>query len=407
MKKIVFLLILMLSQIVNLMAQQVEDDLYFIPSKDKKEKNEVKVKENAKKQANTTRIYTSPGTTVVVKDRKGNVRDVDEYNRRYSARENSFSLNDDTLIIEEKDRPDLDGEWIGGEFRGTRDDYEYAERIIRFRNPRFAISISSPLYWDIVYGVNSWDWNVYTDGFYAYAFPTFTNPLWWNWRFDSWSWRWSRPYYGTGYYSNYWYNDFYWGNSWYGSNYWGYPYWNSPSWGWGGGSHRDMVYTNRHSPSRDHWTGRDRTINSRYNYTSRSQANRVGAYNRSTGRVVGSRTSSDRSRVNSRSSSSSSRSNVYTRPSSTRESVNTNRGSSSRYSGSSQGVRSSSSYDSRSSNRSSSSNRTYVPQNSSNSRESYNGSSSSSSRSSSSSSSNSRSSSGSSNGGSVRGSSRR
>ena len=46
----------------------------------------------------------------------------------------------------------MDGEWVTGEFNGTTDDYEYAERIIRFRNPRFAISISSPLYWDVVYG---------------------------------------------------------------------------------------------------------------------------------------------------------------------------------------------------------------------------------------------------------------
>lgn len=403
MKKAVFLLILMLGQFVNLLAQQVEDDLYFVPSKDKKEKSEVK--KDAKKQVTTARIYTSPKTTILVKDRKGNVRDVDEYNRRYSAKANDFSLNDDTLIIEEKSRPDLEGEWVGGEFIGTREDYEYAERIIRFRNPRFAISVTSPLYWDIVYGSKSWDWNVYTDGLYAYAFPTYTNPLWWNWQFNSWNFRWSRPYYGVGYYSDYWY-DYYWGSSWYASNYWGRPYWNSPSWGWNTGSRRDMVYTNRHSPSRDYWTGRDRTINSRYNYTSRSQANRVGAYNRSTGRVVGSRTSSDRSRVNSRSNSSSSRSNVYTRPSSTRESVNTNRESSSRYSESSRRARSSSSYNNRSSNRSSNSNRTYVPQNSNNSRKSYNNSSSSSSRSNSSSGS-SRNNGGSSNGGSMRGSSRR
>ena len=56
-------------------------------------------------------------------------------------------------------------------FDGSEDDYEYATRIIRFRNPRYAISISSPLYWDVVYGLNPWDWNVYTDGLYAYAFP--------------------------------------------------------------------------------------------------------------------------------------------------------------------------------------------------------------------------------------------
>ena len=102
------------------------------------------------------------------------MRDVDEYNRRYDAKDNEFAMEDDTLYVKEKAVSDPDGEWVNG-FNGSQDDYEYAERIIRFRNPRFAVSISSPLYWDIVYGTNSWDWNVYTDGFYAYAFPTFTN----------------------------------------------------------------------------------------------------------------------------------------------------------------------------------------------------------------------------------------
>ncbi len=100
---------------------------------------------------------------------------MDEYNRRYDSRDNEFVMENDTLYINEKEDPDLDGEWVNGEFEGSQDDYEYATRIIRFRNPRYAISISSPLYWDVVYGLNSWDWNVYTDGLYAYAFPTFTN----------------------------------------------------------------------------------------------------------------------------------------------------------------------------------------------------------------------------------------
>ena len=101
------------------------------------------------------------------------MRDVDEYNRRYDAKDNEFAMEDDTLYVKEKAVSDPDGEWVNG-FNGSQDDYEYAERIIRFRNPRFAVSISSPLYWDIVYGTIL-DWNVYTDGFYAYAFPTFTN----------------------------------------------------------------------------------------------------------------------------------------------------------------------------------------------------------------------------------------
>ena len=150
MKKIVYFLLFALCLPIGLLAQSVDDDLYFVPSKDKQEKKETPVKKEPKKQV-TTNIYTSPGTTVVVQDRKGRTRDVDEYNRRYDARENEFVMDNDTLYIKEKSNPDLDGEWVTGEFNGTTDDYEYAERIIRFRNPRFAISISSPLYWDVVY----------------------------------------------------------------------------------------------------------------------------------------------------------------------------------------------------------------------------------------------------------------
>lgn len=191
MKKIVYFLLFALCLPIGLMAQSVDDDLYFISSKDKKEKVAAPVKKETKKQV-TTNVYTSPGTTVIVQDRKGKTRDIDEYNRRYEARDNEFVLDDDTLYIKEKSRPDLEGEWVTGEFNGTQDDYEYAERIIRFRNPRFAISVSSPLYWDVVYGPNSWDWNVYTDGLYAYAFPTFSNRLWWDWRYNSWGWGWNR-----------------------------------------------------------------------------------------------------------------------------------------------------------------------------------------------------------------------
>ena len=183
MKKIVLLSLFALCLPLLVMAQSNNDDLYFVPSKEKKqEAKKTPVKKEPEKKVVTTNIYTSPGTTVVVQDRKGNkrdMRDVDEYNRRYDAKDNEFAMEDDTLYVKEKAVSDPDGEWVNG-FNGSQDDYEYAERIIRFRNPRFAVSISSPLYWDIVYGTNSWDWNVYTDGFYAYAFPTFTNRLWWD-----------------------------------------------------------------------------------------------------------------------------------------------------------------------------------------------------------------------------------
>ena len=94
MKKIVYFLLFALCLPIGLMAQSVDDDLYFIPSKDKQEKKETPVKKETKKQV--TNIYTSPGTTVVVQDRKGRTRDVDEYNRRYDARENEFVMDNDT-----------------------------------------------------------------------------------------------------------------------------------------------------------------------------------------------------------------------------------------------------------------------------------------------------------------------
>ena len=170
---------------------------------------------------NTTTVYAAPGSTVVVKDVKGKVRDVDEYNRRYTSRDNNFSMENDTLYIEEKPLNER-GEWVNG-FEGSQDDYEYAMRIVRFRNPRYAIPVSSPLYWDVVYGLPSWDWNVYDDGLYAYVFPTYTNRLWWDWRWNypygaSWgfSWGWSSPWY-----YNSWYYPGYWGGGYWGG-YWGY-----------------------------------------------------------------------------------------------------------------------------------------------------------------------------------------
>ena len=96
MKKIVFLSLFALCLPWVLSAQSIDDDLYYVPSKKKEEKTEKKktpaadavvVKTNA-----PTTVYASPGnTTIVVKDRKGNIRDVDEYNRRYDSKDYDFS----------------------------------------------------------------------------------------------------------------------------------------------------------------------------------------------------------------------------------------------------------------------------------------------------------------------------
>lgn len=152
--------------------------------KEKKTEQKAEVKSVPKQTSNNTTVYAAPGSTIVVKDVTGKTRDIDEYNRRYTSRDNTFSMQNDTLYIEEKPYGER-GEWVNG-FEGSQDDYEYAMRIIRFRSPRYAIPVSSPLYWDVVYGgYASWDWNIYEDGLYAYVFPTSTNPLWWDWR---WNW---------------------------------------------------------------------------------------------------------------------------------------------------------------------------------------------------------------------------
>ena len=205
MKKFVFVSLLMACLPFLVMAQS-NDDLYFIPKKktEKKVTSGTPAKVVIEKEDTPTTVYASPGSTVVVKDVAGNVRDVDEYNRRYTSRDNTFSLENDTLYIEEKPYNER-GEWVNG-FEGSQNDYEYAMRIIRFRNPRYAIPVSSPLYWEVVYMLPSWEWNVFDDGFYAYAFPTYTNRLWWDWRFNySWSWGWRSPWYYNNWYYGGWY----------------------------------------------------------------------------------------------------------------------------------------------------------------------------------------------------------
>ena len=338
MKKIVFLSLFALCLPWVLSAQSIDDDLYYVPSKKKEEKTEKKktpatdavvVKTNA-----PTTVYASPGnTTIVVKDRKGNIRDVDEYNRRYDSKDYDFSQENDTLYVDEKEDDGLDGEWVNG-FDGSEDDYEYATRIIRFRNPRYAISIGSPLYWDVVYGLNSWDWNVYTDGLYAYAFPTFTNRLWWDWRYNSYGWG-GYPYYGWGW--NSWYGPSWgfgwsvgWGG-WYGGGWWGHHHHYHPGYypgggHWGGGYYPRNTYTYRRSsgtssyrnPSSSSAVRRSGSSVTRGGSSSTVRSSGTSSYRRNaqsgattTRRVVGTRSSGTRSGVTTRTDASSTRRSAY------------------------------------------------------------------------------------------------
>ena len=56
MKKIVYFLLFALCLPIGIFAQSVDDDLYFVPSKDKQEKKETPVKKEPKKQVTTNRV---------------------------------------------------------------------------------------------------------------------------------------------------------------------------------------------------------------------------------------------------------------------------------------------------------------------------------------------------------------
>lgn len=242
---------LMLVGIIGSVSAQ-HDDLYFVPKK-KKAKTEtqgVKMDQETSLSSSSEVEIASPLAEDSVKtlsvttfSAKGLPMDADTYNRRgsYLTEQgdavSEFAMKDEgfVLITEEGDtmwmntdtlrltRFDEGEGWVNG-FEGSDSDYEYAMRIIRFRNPRYAIPVSSPLYWDVVYGGAlwpSWDWNIYDDGMYAYVFPTSSNWYYWDYMMG-YPFGWNRW--------NHW--DHHWGFHY--SHHWG-PHWGmGPYWdGWG------------------------------------------------------------------------------------------------------------------------------------------------------------------------------
>ncbi len=126
---------------------------------------------------------------------------------------------------------DETGYWVDG-FQGSSMDRDYAERLVRFHSPAVRIPYYSPFYSEVVY-YNHYDWNVYVDGNYAYAFPTWTN-RWYDYHYHNrwhrpysnfhFGWSYGYPYYGGGYYGFGWnhYRPYYGYNSWYNPYYYGY-----------------------------------------------------------------------------------------------------------------------------------------------------------------------------------------
>ena len=122
---------------------------------------------------------------------------------------------------------DETGYWVNG-FEGSPMDLDYATRLIRFHGPFVGIPYWSPLYSDILF-FNSWDWNVYVDNNYAYVFPTYSNPAYWNSGFYlGFGYGWGNPWY------NPWYSPYYPPYYGYYPPYYGYPPYCGPGYGYPG-----------------------------------------------------------------------------------------------------------------------------------------------------------------------------
>ncbi len=201
---------------------------------------------NAAKQARRQRASEN-AQSVVYRNGAKEIVFIDQNGKRTTAISDTVYVITDSIDAEEQ--YEEEGYYLNG-FNGSQSDLEYAERIRRFHNPRFTITIADPGYNDIYFLDNSY-WNVYVDGMYATITPTWTNPYWWNYQYssfgyNSWAWRynwgnpwhygmggyygWNSPFYG-GYYGMYdpWYSGYYGWGGYYG---WDYPYYGG-YYGWG------------------------------------------------------------------------------------------------------------------------------------------------------------------------------
>lgn len=235
-RRITIACVLALSAVVSMSAQD-DDDLYFTPSR-KNVRNEA-VSPAAMQPGSVTYITTEKPKIEVYNN---NSRNDNEYNRRDK---------DQSLAWQSSGGYDGESAYDTSEVVSRYDlndpelDYTYSRRLLRFHSPSIGVAISSPYYWDLVYGYGVYDY------FYDPFYYDFYDPFYWN--------------YGWGY-------GYSWGpwSTWYGPL-WG---WHSPYhwayWGIGptwhrtsltpGGEHPARINNNRIAVGRnDRINGRVRT----------------------------------------------------------------------------------------------------------------------------------------------------
>ena len=254
MKTRIHFLIALMSLPLVLVAQNEDDDMYFVPNK-KAAKTEKVLNEDKLSRKNYTTMKRSADTNVGeklntetdVQYYTGNLRDVDEYNRRYS--ENSSlkaRMVNDTLYIERETEEEANA-FASEDRHGYYaddcyydDDFYYTSRLIRYHGRHFY----DPFMWDYCYGWYD-PWYDPWYGFYG-------------------------PYYRYGYYS--WYS---WG--------WGWHHRPGWIWGWGCGSpiyHPHYPPHHGHKPGIGQGGGGHRFGTGRHDFVNRGNSNGIHNGNR-------------------------------------------------------------------------------------------------------------------------------
>ena len=215
MKLLHLFLLLVFGLTVSVQAQDIDDDMYFVSNKKKATKSTVKTQKNYTTSTFATKTDTAEDDAEANVDyHTGQLRDVDDYNRRGNKASNGqvvAKLVNDTLYVYSNDsteqktyvygeEPESNGKYYEDE-NYYEDDYTYASRLGRYHSVLFV----SPWYWDYCYG-------------------------WYDPWYDPW-YGWYAPYYRHGFYS--WYD---WGWGWHYYPTWGY------AWGYSGYYHHHPVY---------------------------------------------------------------------------------------------------------------------------------------------------------------------
>jgi hypothetical protein len=243
---------------INVNAQDIDDDMYFVSSKKKaaKKASSKSSSQNVVPVKVVKPVYDNDDANVDF--HTGQLRDVDDYNRRGNSNGQVVTrLVNDTLYVTTLDSTQQQQTYVYGNANDGKgkyyeddnyyeDDYTYAYRLGRYHSVHFV----DPWYWDYCYG-------------------------WYDPWYDPW-YGWYAPYYRHGYYS--WYD---WG--------WGWHYYPSYSWSYPGYHNHYPIY---HGGVYHH------SVNPAYRYGGQSSKSYSSRGNRTYNSVSRSNRTSTEGRVN-------------------------------------------------------------------------------------------------------------